>query len=408
MNGSRAQQARVFDALCVVVAGTISIYLIGGATAFGIDYFMPLLAAFMVMFALLGRDLFLRQLKTPLSQATHPLAIGLGLFALALVLSSALVQLSGLRNDVSDTYRQVGMLLAGMTPFLLGYRVTRRQGSTKIIVWMAHVVMAICTLSIGLEVTGITNIERYGDRYFGFLSDPVALLITFPIIFYAATQMRFLLILSLLLLFFTVSRGPIALAFSGILLIAAFRRGRARLQTLILSGIGLLITLVMSNYVSALSQRFMEIDLDDSRFKTPMAGLKLFAESPFFGNGYGALGYYYPINDNVVAHVYGRYRDGVLPIASSTWIQMLSDGGVLLAIPYFVLIVLTARYCLPFIRGWLSMPCTRPVAGASVWLVVVFYINHSSGWFLAGGFVLPLIMALLGIVAGTKAYERQS
>jgi O-antigen ligase len=342
----------------------------------------------------------------PSSKYLHPIAIAFAFFVLCLFISSIMVDIVSIRSDTVDIYRQTFMLLVGMSPFLLAYRVTRRQdiGNTAT-TWLAHAVMVICTASIGLEATGLTSFESYGDRRVGFIGDSVALMITFPVLVYGASGRRPLLALSLILLFLTGSRGPFLFAFVGLLAIAAFGRRKTRAEAFILISLLLITGLLMSNYVTDLAQRFDAFEADDGRIVTPQAGMKLFANSPLFGHGYAALSYYYPLYDDVDAAIYGRYRDGVFPVASSTWVQMLADGGLLLSIPYFALIGLTARHCLPRIGGWLSQQRTKSIAGASLWLVIIFYLNHSSGWFLAGAGILPLIMALLGIVTGTMVYE---
>lgn len=409
MKQSRVDRTQLFDTQCLVVAGGVSIYIIGGATAFGFDYFIPLMVSFIVMLGLLARDFAGKRAKAASRKYSHPLAITFGFFALGVVFSCILVDISDIRSsDTIDMYRQTSMLLVGMSPFLLAYRVTQRQaiGSTAII-WLAHAVMVICTASIGLEVIGLISFESYEGRQFGFLGDSVAVMITFPVLVYGASGRRALLAFSLILLFLTVSRGPFVYGFVGLLAIAAFGRRKTRAEALFLISLMAIVGLVMSNYVTDVAQRFDGLDMEDGRVTTPLAGLKLFADSPLFGHGYSALEYYYPSYDDAEAVFYGRYRDGVFPTASSTWMQMLADGGLVLSIPYFALIILTVRYCFPRIGDWLSQRNTKPIAGASFWLIVIFYLNHSSAWFLAGAAMVPLIMALLGIVTGTMVYERQ-
>lgn len=408
MKYSRLDRANSFDTQCLVVSGAVTIYLLGAATLFGLDDFVPLMVSFIVMVLLLARDLAGKRAKATNRAHLHPLAITLGFFALGLVSSSILVDIADLRIDTRDIYRQMSMLLICMSPFLLAYRVTQHQDiGNKAIILLAHATMAICAASIGLEATGLISFESYGDRNFGFLGDSVALIITFPVLIYGACGRRALLALALMLLFLTISRGPFVYAFVGLLAIAAFGRRKTRMDAVILISLLVIIALLMSNYMTDLSQRFDGGDGDDGRITTPLAGLSLFAESPIFGHGYAALNYYYPVYDDAEAALYGRYRDGIFPTASSSWTQMLADGGLLLSIPYFALIILTARYCLPRIGGWLSQSRTKPIAGASLWLVVIFYLNHTSAWFLAGGGLAPLAMVLLGILTGTMVQERR-
>lgn len=407
MRRSRAALAQDFDAGCVVLAGIASIYLTGGATAFGLDPFFALLASFAVIIALVLRDFFSKRVITRVPQAAHPLAIALGFLAAGLVVSSILVDLAGLRGDMIETYRQVAMLLAGMSAFLLAYQVTGRQGVGTIIVWIANSVIAICTISIGLDLTGISSFEIYGSRSFGFLGDSVALLLTFPALIYYALGRRLLLALALLLLLITLSRGPLVIVLLGILLITGLGRGSIRSQLFILICIAIVFIFTASNFGIILIERFTNIDITDGRILTPMAGIDLFAQSPIYGHGYAALGYHYPAYDNSMAHLYGRYREGVFPTATSTWVQVLSDGGLILASPFFLLITLAARYFLPRVPAWLSRPGTQDIGGASAWIIIVFFAHHSSSWFLAGAPVLPLTMTILGVLTGATIYERQ-
>lgn len=408
MRRVQAFATNAIDALAVVAAGTISIYLVGIATALGRDHFLPQLAAFAIILALWARDLLSKHSLPPYRRPLHPIAILLGFFTVGLIVSTILVDIFDIRHDTDDTYRQISMLSIGLVPFMLAYRVAGRQSPGTAIMWMAHLVLAVCAVSIGLEAAGITSYESYGDRYFGFLSDPSALMLTFPVIVYAATEKRILVGFSLIFLFLTLSRGPLVFALVGVMALLIFRQGKARKPAALIVGVGLMISTAMSEAVLSLVQRFAEIDLDEGRFKTTAAGLELFNESPLFGHGYAALGYYYPAYDDRQAWVFGRFRDGVFPTASSTWVQMLSDGGILLAVPYFILIVVTARYCIPRLRMWLTYPYTKPLAGAAVWLLIIFFLNQSSGWFLAGGVVLPLIMTTLGLIAGSLALQGEN
>lgn len=407
MKRLRALRTNPFDTLAIVVSGIVTIYFLGFASASGQDPFYPLLAAFGIMLALLAREFLLFQRMSRFYQPLHPLAMALGLFALGLVLSATLVDLYGLRRDQPDIYRQTAMLLVGMAPFVLAYRIVSRQGVGDTIEWIAHAVMAICTISIGLEAVGLTSYETYGDRHFGFLSDPSAMMMTLPVLVYGATRRRILVAIALVVLLLTISRGPIAYALAGLLALAAFGRGKARTQAFALIGIGSIMAVSMGSAVTNLTERFDMVNLEDGRVKTSLAGLRLFSESPLFGQGYAALGYHFPKYDNGLEHVFGRYRDGVFPTATSTWAQVLSDGGMLLAIAYFILIGLTAYFCLPRTKVWLSMPRARALAGASMWLIIIFFLNHSAAWLLAGGPIAPLVMCLLGIVTGALAYERR-
>lgn len=389
----------------LVVAASVTVYFIGSASALGRDPFFLLLGAFITIIALVARDLFWVRRAPHRRTPIHPIAIALAFLLLGLVVTTVLVGLSGDRRDMADVTRQVAMLLVGTTPFILAYRVARREPAGPAIMGIAHAVLAICAVSIGLEAAGLTNYETYGSRYFGFLSDPAALLLTLPIMIYAATGRRLLLAASLAFLLLTISRGPIIFALVGMLCLAIFGRGKARMRAIILIVMALFVAIVLEDYVAVLLDRFLAIDANEGRFTTTRAGWRLFLESPIFGQGYATLGYHYPMLDTRSSWLYGRFRDGVFPTATSTWMQMLSDGGLFLAIPYFILILVVVRHLVVRIRPWMADDETRAMAGVAVWLLVILLVNHSSGWFLAGGMILPLVMTALGLVAGTMTAD---
>jgi len=127
---------------------------------------------------------------------------------------------------------------------------------------------------------------------------------------------------------------------------------------------------------------------------TARLGLKIFSDSPIYGAGYNSFTYYFPYKIN---------RVGELPTQTSTFVQMLSDGGLLLFVPYIAFVGFVT------FAGILLMKRSRMIAdsdvinGVVVWLLAMLWVNQSAGWFFVGSYVGPLVLGMAGVVSGYRA-----
>ena len=201
-------------------------------------------------------------------------------------------------------------------------------------------------------------------------------------------------------LLFTLSRGATLVVAGAILLLLAFGGGRSRLHY----GPPLIATIGVIAYNNEqfleFVSRFSRLEIEQSgRVVTSLNGLSIFRDSPLFGSGYDSLAYHFPVLDIASAE---------FAVASSSFIQMLSDGG-LLAILGFLTFVLTMS-----VLGVRSLTYRseaslhQVVAGLTAWLLAIIWLNHSASWFLITSPLAPLVFGVAGLVAGYAARHAAS
>ena len=324
-----------------------------------------------------------------------PGSVSLLMFLASVWLSTILLGLFDERYDYGVVMRQTAMVTYTGLPFFATVYAARRMDFERAVLFSCHVLLALCLSSVLLDFSGLTSFESYSSRYFGFMGDGVAWLVTLPMIVYFTTNRFILSGTGAMALLLTLSRGATLVVAGAILLLLVFGGGRSRLRY----GPPLIATIgvVVYNHQQFLEfiGRFSSLEIQQSgRVVTSLNGLTIFRDSPVFGSGYDSLGYYFPVLD---------LTNGEFAVASSTFVQMLSDGG-LLAFAGFMTFVLTmsvlgVRSLIYRSEGSLH----QVVIGLAAWLLAIIWLNHSASWFLITAPLAPLVFGVAGLVAGYAA-----
>lgn len=385
-------------ALPAAVLLTLSAIYAGLMRILNADATWPLLLVY-AAWAIAGAILLRKSLRlgTRARRRWSPGTIALLLFLSGVWLSTILLGFSGMRYDYDDVLRQTAMVSYTAVPFLTMAYAARRMDFDRAVLVTCHVLLALCLASVLLDFSGLTDFESYGSRYFGFLGDGVAWLVTFPMIVYFTTGRFVLSGAGAMALLLTLSRGATLVVTGAILLLLVFGGGRSRSRYIppLIATVGV----IAYNYEQFLEfiSRFSRLEIEQSgRVVTSLNGLSIFSDSPIFGSGYNALAYHFPVLDITRSE---------FAVASSTFIQMLSDGGIL-AFMGFMTFVITVSYL--GVRS-LSLQSAAPlhdvVVGLTAWLLAIIWLNHSASWFLVTAPLAPLVFGVAGLVAGYAARQ---
>ena len=321
-----------------------------------------------------------------------PVVTSMACFVTALVASTLFVWKWGDRLDVSSTFLQVAALAYMCLPFFVFDYISKRVSVDGAIIVTCHVISVICMMSILGDLTGLTAYESYSFRHFGFMSDPAAWALTFPLIVYFSTN-RFLMAGFVVLgLLFTASRGPALMVCAAFALLFVFSRGR-RLQYIATLTVILAILVIQSDQFGAMIGRISSTQVVNDRLFTSINGLQIFSASPLFGSGYNSLAYYYP-------SIGYAMKLGEMSVATSSFVQMLSDGGLLLFVPFFLFVVTATIGAIALLRHQQGQTSPGPIGGVCAWIVAALWVNQTAAWFLVGSYIAPLMFGAAGIVSG--------
>ena len=306
----------------VVALLTLSAVFAGASRIVGAEATWPLFLVYAAW--ALAASILLRKgspLRSTATDRWSPATVSLLFFLFCIWLSTLLLGLFGDRYDYGDVFRQTVMVTYTALPFFATVYAARRMDFDQAVQFTCHVLLALCLSSVFLDFAGLTSFESSSSRYFGFLGDGVAWLVTLPMIVYFTTGRFVLSGAGAMALLLTLSRGATLIAAGAILLLLAFGGGRSRLHY----GPPLIATIgvIAYNHEQFLEfiGRFSRLEIEQSgRVVTSINGLSIFRDSPLFGSGYNSLAYYFPVLD---------WTRAEFSVASSTFIQMLSDGGVL-------------------------------------------------------------------------------
>jgi hypothetical protein len=265
----------------------------------------------------------------------------------------------------------------------------------RAVLLVCHVVLALGTYSIFGDFLGFARYETYGERYFGLLGDGVSWALTLPLIVYFASGRIPLAAVAGLGLALTGSRGPALIAVGALILLMFFSRGR-RFEYAAMIAAMIAIGLYQSGLFSTLADRFADtVFTSNDRTKTAALGMRLFWNSPLFGNGYNALAHYFPSNGHLT-------RLGILPSQTSTAVQMLSDSGLITFITYFSFVIAATAAGIRLMRNSQELAEGGLLNGIAAWLLAMLWLNQSALWFVVGSYVGPLVFAAAGLVAGSS------
>lgn len=322
-------------------------------------------------------------------------AIGRAMVALigAWIVCTGIVLLSGLRYDAHKYLPQTALLLSNIPVFFAVAAASRQFDARRAIVFLCHGLVAIAVSSILLDFVGVTDFEIHGgNRYFGFIGDVAPWLLTLPLIVYFTTLRFYLSAVVAVVMLLTLSRGPALLIGGAFLLLFIFSKGRRlHYAATLIPVIGVLI--LQSDMASGLLGRFESTSLtENDRILTSINGIKLFLTSPIWGSGYNALEYFYP--PSAISN-----RRGEFSIPTSSFVQMLSEGGLILFFAYLAF-VLTATAAAVRILRTADQEGSGVMVGVAAWLISMLWINQSAPWFLVGSPLAPLVFAAAGLVAG--------
>lgn len=221
--------------------------------------------------------------------------------------------------------------------------------------------LLLCIVLLGIwgidqHFRGNVRLEGLGGRAWGDSNGVAAMFVLFfPLAFHKLfysedTKIKLIgfvsTVIIILLIIFTQSRGGLLglIACSSVLIL----RSKYKMKIMIIAAFMAVIILpfISQDYTSRMSTMQSEETLDfsaKSRLILWQAGLKVFGDNPIFGTGF--LSYpiakmqyedeFFHLDPDVRSGVFRTYRPKV---THNTYIQVLSEGGLFAAIPYFLLV----------------------------------------------------------------------
>jgi hypothetical protein len=316
------------------------------------------------------------------------------LFLVAFALASLLVWLSNTRSDAKALGLQSGALLFMTLPFFALRRIAATAPVDSLGLAVCHVILALGLYSVVGDFFGVNVHQGVFGRYFGPLGDQVAWVLTLPFVVYFSSRRILLALLAALGLALTASRGPALTTIAALLLLLVFSRGR-RLEHAALIVTLLIVGLYQAGLFSTLLHRFSATEFtNNDRTVTAALGVKIFLKSPIFGSGYNSLTYFYPSTMHRISH-------GILPAQTSTFVQMLSDGGLILFVPYVCFVLAASKAGVSLMRHSHAVREGRLMTGTAAWLIAMLWVNQSALWFVVGSYLGPLVFGMAGLVAGS-------
>jgi hypothetical protein len=336
--------------------------------------------------------------KTALPGVPSPMMRSMVAFATAWAISTGIVAISGGRLDSGKFVPQSAVLLIYMAAFFGVAAAARRFEMRRAVLIVCHTLSVIASLYILLDFAGITSFESFNGRYFGFLGDPAPWLLSFPLVIYFATSRFYYAAMVGLPILLTASRGPAFVIGCAILLLFTFAKARRLKYVVTLVPIAIIL-LFQSDVTSGLLGRLSATSLSQNdRIWTSLNGLKLFQMFPIWGAGYNGLEYYFPYN--AVAQKLGEFS-----IPTSSVVQMLSEGGLLLFLPYLAFMITASIAAVRILRSD-DEEGDPMMVGTAVWLIAMLWANQSAAWFLVGSTLAPLVFGISGLVSGMDMRRR--
>lgn len=325
----------------------------------------------------------------------------LAAFTLAMALACLVEHLAGGRSDRNDMWKQYIMAFTPVILFFAFERFARRNDVHESVTRGLYAIGLLAAASIGLEAAGITHFEHYGFRYFGFLSDGSAWLLSLVCVVLFARQKFGLLGLMLVILLLTASRGAMLVTLASLVGLivtgkGAFRK-KMRVNLLAVVAGGLLLAALGSSQLDSFLGRMTGTSvLENDRILTAGLSLDVFHRAPLFGNGFNAQQYFFP-QDQL------RYY-GILGFSTptSTPMQILADGGLIAFIPFLLFVLALVRVGWGRLRERTASPETALLRGLGAWMICFVLINQFAAWLLPGSYIAPLLFSVAGLVAGAS------
>jgi len=373
----------------IVSAWVIKAYKVDRTWTLAIQYVVWAIAAYLLLVAVQRRE----PKKPP---ATSLISHYLIVFLLAIAASTIGVWLMGTRNDIGLVGPEVAALIYLALPYFVLIKPAKIFPMDRAVLWTCHVILALSLYSVLSDYLGFTNYESARGRYFGALGDQVAWTLTLPLVVYFASRRFLLAALAAVGLVLTASRAPTLTVIVAVLLLMSFSRGR-RAHYFGMLFIAITFGLYQAGLFANLLDRFSTTEfLSNDRTVTAALGMKTFFASPIVGNGYYSLGYLYPTTMH-------RITLGILPAQTSTFVQILSDHGLVAFVPYLLFVVAITITGIAVMRRSMQLPDGSIITGVVAWLLAMLWANQSALWLVVGSFVGPLVFGMAGILAGSRA-----
>lgn len=346
-------------------------------------------------FALVGH---LRQ-RTLKLRLRSPVNAWLIAFLVALAVTTFLVWFRDLRTDMSSVFLQTAALGYMAMAFFVMQSAAKAVDVKAAVLLTCHVILGLCLYSILSDASGITQYESGHGRIFGALGDPAAWALTLPLVVYFSSGRLILAAVTGLTLVVTGSRGPALVVVASFLLLMALGRGRRFYNALMLLMLAVA-SVLQARLFTTLVDRFGATQFtSNDRLVTARLGIADFLSSPFTGLGYNSLSHFH----RATIH---NMQIGVLPTQTSTFVQMLSDGGVSLFFTYFIFVVFCTYAGLVLMRRANIVQDAGVTNGVVAWLLAMLWLNQSALWFVVGSYIGPLVFGMAGIVSGYWARIR--
>jgi len=264
----------------------------------------------------------------------------------------------------------------------------------------------VCTLSVFLEASGLISYETSGNRYFGFVGDSVAWLISFAATYCLIRRKYTLTSLLVIALLLTQSRGAILIFFVAALALSALLgAGKRNIFRYVfpLAAIAIILAITFPAEVfTQVQDRFYDVNvLENDRTRTTRFTLEIFSAKPLTGSGFGSHTFHY-------ASV-GRFStlgNEFWGTPTSTWAQILADSGLMGFLPFLVFILLVARASVRAVKLRSLSAENESAAALGLWLIAFLFLNHSAAWLLPGSMISPIVFAAAGIVVGSATRSR--
>jgi hypothetical protein len=319
------------------------------------------------------------------------------LFIVVSALSNIWAQVQGPRLDTFDMWRLSLMAFLPTLAFWGGQAWARRAFNTRPIDIGAVILALVCSSSVLLDVIGISEYESYGSRYFGFIGDSVAWILSFAVVYFTISKKYFLYnLIAIIALLFTQSLGA-----SFVVVVALFiyylksNELRRRPIAILLNVLLLLSILIYTGLLPLLFDRLSVLDiLENDRVRTNAFTFILISENYYFGGGYGIHGYSFEMKGfaNLVAEHY------FMGTPSSTYLQVLADSGFFGFFIFFTFILVVSRDSFRVISSTFKTQGKRELSGLAAWLVSFMLTNHTAAWLLPASKLSIIVFTVAGIV----------
>ena len=326
-------------------------------------------------------------------------------FCFLMAFSCLLAQLDGVRSDEMAMWRQLFMGLLPIFLYFGCYRLSQVVNVSRGIEIGLAGIAIISFFSIGLEFIGLTDFEHYGHRYFGFLSDGSAWLVSFVCVVLFVQSRLLLLGVMLAVLILTLSRGAMLVFLVSVILIVVVGRGefykhRRKIILVSLSLIGFALLFGYDQLNSFISRSENTNIWENDRLWTSRLSLNVFYESPIFGSGYNSHQYFYPKEELARLGVLGHSTP------TSTAMQVLADGGLVTFIAYALFAFKVTILSWHVLAHEILSKDFAVLRGLAAWLISFMWVNQFAAWLLPGSYLAPIFFSVTGVVVGSVSRYR--